>query len=244
MLAEPSNKTIQGVRETIGVNGKRVQEAVQMLRQWLELQRHLPQEIENGRLEQMFLRCKASLERTKKVLDMYYSLRNIIPEVLCDRDPEAPWFARAVKQQIIVPLPKLTEDYSRVTLIRLENPDPETYSALDFVKLLFMIEDVRLYEDYFASDTIVIDLKGTTLTVAAKWTLPILKKFRMCCEEGYSTRIHVHFGADCQKKLLSYRNWFLEQEKVKTDESRRPTKKVSRCDLFGFEGSFRTLSLD
>jgi hypothetical protein len=47
-----------------------------------------------------------------------------------------------------------------------------------------------------------------------------------------------------KKKLKSYRNWFLEQENVKVDESRRPGKSFNASDLFGFEGSFRQLNVD
>jgi hypothetical protein len=47
-----------------------------------------------------------------------------------------------------------------------------------------------------------------------------------------------------KEKLESYRSWFLEQDEVKVDESKRPGKSFSFSDLFGFEGSFRQLRLD
>jgi hypothetical protein len=47
-----------------------------------------------------------------------------------------------------------------------------------------------------------------------------------------------------KKKLESYRSWFLEQESVKVDESKRPGKSFNTSDLFGFEGSFRQLNFD
>ena len=47
-----------------------------------------------------------------------------------------------------------------------------------------------------------------------------------------------------KKKLESYRNWFLEQENVKVDESKRPDKSFNMSDLFGFEGTFRQLNVD
>jgi hypothetical protein len=46
------------------------------------------------------------------------------------------------------------------------------------------------------------------------------------------------------KKLESYKDWFIEQEKLKSDESRRIGKAVTSSDLFGFEGSFRKLNVD
>jgi hypothetical protein len=47
-----------------------------------------------------------------------------------------------------------------------------------------------------------------------------------------------------KKKLESYRDWFLEQENKKVDESKRPDKSFNISDLFGFEGSFRQLNVD
>jgi hypothetical protein len=32
------------------------------------------------------------MERTKACLDMYFSLKNIVPEFLTDRDPTGDWF--------------------------------------------------------------------------------------------------------------------------------------------------------
>jgi hypothetical protein len=46
------------------------------------------------------------------------------------------------------------------------------------------------------------------------------------------------------KKLESYRDWFLEQDNMKSDESKRPGKSLDSGDLFGFEGSFRKLNVD
>jgi hypothetical protein len=47
-----------------------------------------------------------------------------------------------------------------------------------------------------------------------------------------------------KKKLESYRDWFLEQENIKVDESKRPDKSFNISDLFGFEESFRQLNVD
>lgn len=47
-----------------------------------------------------------------------------------------------------------------------------------------------------------------------------------------------------QAKLMQRREWFLEQEKVKVNESLRSNSVIDPDDLFGVPGTFRKLNLD
>ena len=46
------------------------------------------------------------------------------------------------------------------------------------------------------------------------------------------------------KKVEGYKSWFVEEEKYCTDEKKRPGKPKTQQDLFGLEGSFRSLNVD
>jgi hypothetical protein len=46
------------------------------------------------------------------------------------------------------------------------------------------------------------------------------------------------------KKIESYHDIFLEREKYKCDESKRPDSRFSKSELLGYEGSFRKLQID
>uniref|UniRef100_A0A1B6KNR0 CRAL-TRIO domain-containing protein n=1 Tax=Graphocephala atropunctata TaxID=36148 RepID=A0A1B6KNR0_9HEMI len=56
----------------------------------------------------------------------------------------------------------------------------------------------------------------------------------------------IEYLNDCwQQKVESYREWFLQDTNRKVDESKRPEKSVYKSkQLFGIEGSFKTLTLD
>ncbi|KAJ9598616.1 hypothetical protein L9F63_010706, partial [Diploptera punctata] len=47
-----------------------------------------------------------------------------------------------------------------------------------------------------------------------------------------------------KNKLKSHRNWFMDHEKKKSDETKRPSGQDYNSDLFGYDGSFRQLSID
>jgi hypothetical protein len=48
-----------------------------------------------------------------------------------------------------------------------------------------------------------------------------------------------------KKKIEARRAWFLEDEKYRTDETKRPGgRPKTQEDLFGLDGSFRQLNVD
>ncbi|XP_069698955.1 retinol-binding protein pinta-like isoform X2 [Periplaneta americana] len=47
-----------------------------------------------------------------------------------------------------------------------------------------------------------------------------------------------------KKYVESRREWFLQQDKLKSVESKRPGKAMNHGNIFGFEGSFRQLGFD
>ncbi|XP_069698964.1 alpha-tocopherol transfer protein-like [Periplaneta americana] len=299
-----TKETITGVRSILGLDQKKITRAVNAIREWLQQQPHLPQDLDDSQLERIFLRCKRSVERVKEVIDMYYTLRTALPEIFSGRDPSQQWFKTNTNLRLILPLPKLTEDLDRITLSVIMDPDPDKYIVYDTMKLLFMILDIRMRDDYFVSDIFVVDVGNLTVGHAAKYTIPIWKKLEVCCLRGYNTRvkaihvinvpsffeatlnmvktllkpkmaarIHIHrkgsesllqhiptkilpkeYGGGAGsmldlwsmwvKKLESNREWFLKQEQLKSDESKRPGKSIDTGEIFGFQGSFRRLSLD
>ncbi|KAJ9584957.1 hypothetical protein L9F63_020706 [Diploptera punctata] len=299
-----NDETIADIRRRAGLDAKKITRAIQAIREWLDQQPHLPHDIDDGQLEKLFVRCKTSVERSKETLDMYYALKTALPEIFSNRDPTQDWFKRVTNVRTFLPLPQSTEDLDRVTVAALLDPDPDKYSVEDSLKLIFMCADLRLRDDYFMSDILIIDLKNISVQHLAKYTLPIFKKLEACIFKGFNTRvkavhvinapqfvdatvniakqilkpkiaarIHVHrkgadslknslpvkvlpseFGgeagklrdlwADWVKKMEDNREWFLEQERYKSDETKRPGKSIDSGELFGFQGSFRRLSLD
>jgi hypothetical protein len=50
---------------------------------------------DGGRLERWLIRCKNSTEKVKKTLDLYYTLRTNIPDIMTGWDTKGEWFKTA-----------------------------------------------------------------------------------------------------------------------------------------------------
>jgi hypothetical protein len=85
----------------------------------------------------------------------------------------------------VCPLSRLTEDCSRVTVVGCLEPDPSKIIVQDILKLSFMVQDVRMCEDYCISDIYIMDYNRFTVGHVSKVTLPILKKMELCAMVGY-----------------------------------------------------------
>ncbi|PNF22552.1 hypothetical protein B7P43_G13681 [Cryptotermes secundus] len=298
------------IYEELGLNEQDVEDYVKMLKEWLHKQPHLPHINDDLRLERVVLQCKGRMEIAKSVIDMYFTLRGKIPEVLSNRDPFAPWFKDLTDRILVVPLPNLTNDFCRVTIIAAINPPPDIrkFDPVDIMKLAFMVQDIRLAEDIMLADIIICDVQKGTPAHAAKFTLPFFKKLALCALRGYKARVktvHVlnatqlmdavfrlgkavvkqkhrdrlivhrdgylkgydslheyippkilprEYGGEAgsildmwaqwKEKIYSYREWFLKEGALTSDESKRPEKAIDTGELFGFEGSFRQLNVD
>jgi hypothetical protein len=60
------------------------------------------------------------------------------------------------------------------------DPDPSKTVVLDILKLWFMVQEIRMFEDYCLSDIYIMDYNNFTVGHISKVTLPALKKMEVC----------------------------------------------------------------
>ncbi|KAK3927692.1 Alpha-tocopherol transfer protein-like [Frankliniella fusca] len=308
--AEEEQRIYSGV-ETDAASVKR--DALQ-LRQWLLDQPHLPDVPEEDLpwLERYLVCSKNSLERAKRGLDCYFTVRSEAPAIFADRDSDTSAFKRTFDYTYVVTLPKLTPALHRVHVYAYAPPDAyggdlNDFSFEDLYRRMSMTMDVKFREDLCAGEVCVLDLQHNTAGHMAKFTavLPFVKNFFACSLAAYPARIHqIHVinapsymstieglikpflkkkiqdrviihppGLDSffehvpkamlpkdyggeekslkelsdawRTKIEAYRPWFLAQEGVKSDESRRVGDKTAlQEEIFGCQGSFRQLTVD
>ncbi|XP_034239588.1 alpha-tocopherol transfer protein-like [Thrips palmi] len=284
------------------------------LRQWLRDEPHLPDltDEDDAWLERYLVCSKNSLERAKRGLDCYFTVRSEAPGIFADRDSESAAFKRTFDFTYVATLPKLTKDLHRVHIHAYAPPesyggDMADFSFEDLYRRLSMTMDIKFREDLCAGEVCVLDLQHNTGTHMAKLTatLPFVRNFFACSLAAYPARIHqihvinapsymstieslikpflkkkiqdrviIHppgldsfyehvpkamlprdYGGDeaslkelsdkWRQKIEAYRGWFLAQEGVKSDESKRVGDKSALAEeIFGCQGSFRQLTVD
>ncbi|XP_073996332.1 alpha-tocopherol transfer protein-like [Rhodnius prolixus] len=308
-LVQPNLDMQAMIRTELNEDVSTREKDLEHIKEWLKRQPHLPPFEDDGRIMTFLRGCKFSLEKTKRKLDMYFTMRAAVPEFFSNRDPTRKEFKEVMDIFHFPPLPGLPANGRRVIVMRTLDPKGELPSVTEAMKAVLMIGDIRLKEELtgVAGDVYIFDASIATpshfATHFSKFTPALIKKFLICVQEGYpvklkevhvinttpmvdtiinfvkpflkekiKNRIHVHpdleslhkqipkeilpteYGGDAGpiaainakwlEKMISYKDWFLEQEKLKADESKRPGKPKTYGDLFGMEGSFKQLTID
>ncbi|KAF5287381.1 hypothetical protein FQA39_LY15919 [Lamprigera yunnana] len=163
------------------------------IRQWLSKQQHLKVRFDDDQIVAFLRGSKYSLQKAKKKIDVYFTIRTLAPEVFHDRDP----FQKAIQEIInagcILPLPNPdNKDGARIIIWYMTNANPETMSFVNLCLVFFMILDILLKED----DNAIVS--GVTLWLEAtnysekyipQVTPTAMKKYFNCIEKAYPLRI-------------------------------------------------------
>ncbi|RZC41489.1 CRAL TRIO domain containing protein [Asbolus verrucosus] len=191
LLVQASPELQIEIRKIINEDVNRKEQDLETIKEWLRKQPHLPNTWDEARLKSFLRGCNYSLERCKSKLDMYFTMRGLVPEIFSNRDIFRPEMQEIVKIADFVVMPNLTPDGKRVTIIAASKFDFDTPDIANFCKLVFMIGDVRLEVEKcgIAGDVYVLDADLDLPKHFLKVSLTMLKKFIICAQKAYPTKI-------------------------------------------------------
>jgi hypothetical protein len=106
------------------------------LRQWIHHMPHLRARLDDQFLVTFLRSAKHNIERAMRKIEMFYTCRTSLPELMMNRDPLDPKILEIVRLGIGLPLP-LTDkpDSPRVILIRPGAYDATRYKMIDIMKV-------------------------------------------------------------------------------------------------------------
>ncbi|XP_069360357.1 alpha-tocopherol transfer protein-like [Maniola hyperantus] len=161
------------------------------IKDWLNKQPHLPNDVEDILLRRFYLSCDQSLERVKKTIDLFFTIRSTTPELFLKRDPWAPEIRRVFEIADMCPLPHKTKENYRVFIYGLNNPDYDLFNFVDAVKTFFMLADTRLTEedDIPSGEIPIFDTNNITLKFIGKINLAILRKYMLYTQASIPIRL-------------------------------------------------------
>lgn len=218
-LVQPSGDMSVKIREELREpdSADAVAKDVAAIRVWLESQPHLPKDMDDGRIRTFLRGCKFSPEKVKQKLDMYYTMRNAIPEFFTDRDINRPELSEILDVVHMPPLPGLTPNGRRVVMLRSSDKDFIPNNVADAMKITMMIGDIRLAEEKVgvAGDVYILDASVASPAHFAKFTPAIVKKFLICVQEAYPVKlkeVHVINVSPIVDTIVNFVKPFLKEK--------------------------------
>ncbi|KAB0797733.1 hypothetical protein PPYR_08726 [Photinus pyralis] len=184
---------------------ERAKHDIHLIHEWHRKQPHLNFPIDD-QLILSFLRCtKFSIERTKQKIDNYYTMRTLVPEILCNRDPFSAEIQAVLSAGVVLPLPNRDEDGCKIILCNYRsNLNANTMHCSIIVKVICMVLDILLRED----DDVVVnglktwaECKGCPSEFSKQVTPSFLKKATCVTENGFPFRVQGIYTKNCPALL-------------------------------------------
>ncbi|XP_041971721.1 alpha-tocopherol transfer protein-like isoform X2 [Aricia agestis] len=216
-LEQPTGEMWQRIRDELNEKPENNERDLQHIKEWLKQEPHLPDECDDQRIMTFLRGCKFSLEKCKRKLDMYYTMRTAVPEFFENRDINSPEMKEIISQIQMPALPGLTPEGRRVVVMRGIDKDIQTPNVANAFKLALMMGDVRLAEEKegVAGDVYILDASVATPSHFAKFTPTIVKKFLVCVQEAYPVKlkqIHIINVSPLIDKIVQFVKPFLKEK--------------------------------
>ncbi|TGZ54118.1 Alpha-tocopherol transfer protein-like protein [Temnothorax longispinosus] len=217
LLIQPTDEMSKQIRVELNENAATRDKDLEIIKEWLVKQPHLPKFEDDQRLMTFLRGCKFSLEKCKRKLDMYFTMRAVVPEFFSNRDITRPVLQEIAKLIHIPPLPGLTKKGCRVIVMRGVDKEAPTPNIPETMKMVFMIGDIRLSEEEHgvAGDVYILDASVATPTHFAKFTPALVKKFLVCAMEAYPVKlkeVHVVNISPLVDTILNFVKPFLKEK--------------------------------
>ncbi|GLV36821.1 uncharacterized protein CBL_02344 [Carabus blaptoides fortunei] len=218
-LIQPSGEMLKKIQQELNENIATRDSDLETIKEWLRKQPHLPDAWDDARIMTYLRGCKFSLEKTKRKLDMYFTMKTAVPEFFADRDITKKNLQDIVTIANVPALPGLTPEGRRVIIFRGLDKDIPTPNIADGMKVILMIGDVRLAAEEVgvAGDVYILDASVATANHLSKVTPGLVKKFLVCVQEAYPVKlkeVHVVNVSPIVDTIINFVKPFLK-EKIK-----------------------------
>ncbi|XP_045516584.1 alpha-tocopherol transfer protein-like [Pieris brassicae] len=218
LMIQPSGEVWQKIRAELKEDVNTRDKDLATIKEWLRKQPHLPDQWEDNPLMTFLRGSSFSLEKCKRKLDMYFTMRAACPEFFTNRDATSPVLRDVLRSKLQgPPLPGVTPNGRRVTICRGLDSSLSPQQVTDTLKLALMIGDVRLMEETegVAGDIYVLDGAVLGPSLLAKLAPSTVKKFMICVQEAYPVKlkeIHIINTSPIVERFVTFVKPFLKEK--------------------------------
>ncbi|XP_059050190.1 alpha-tocopherol transfer protein-like [Achroia grisella] len=218
LLVQPSGEIWKKIRIDLNEDVNTRDQDLAAIKEWLRKQPHLPDEWEERALMTFLRGSSFSLEKCKRKLDMYFTMRAACPEFFTNRDATSPELNEILTNKIQgPPLSGITPNGRRVTICRGSHPNLDSQEITDTLKLALMIGDIRLLEELegVSGDVYVLDAAVLGPSLLAKLSPSTIKKFMICVQEAYPVKlkeVHIVNTSPIVETFLNFVKPFLKEK--------------------------------
>ncbi|XP_013200525.1 alpha-tocopherol transfer protein-like [Amyelois transitella] len=193
MIRELTPELAKIAEEELNEKPTQIADDLRYLKEWIAKQPHLIARTDDQWLVGLLRGCKFSLEKVKKKLDLYYTLKTTAPDITLRIKPTDPKFLDFLRLGTCVFLPKPKNQlYPRVLLIRPGAYDPEKNHVADIMCILYYLVQIVVLEDDVATvigTRILVDYQGVTMSHFSQGTPTVLKKLVAVSQDSMPLRL-------------------------------------------------------
>eukprot|EP00090_Calanus_glacialis_P005872 TRINITY_DN14569_c0_g1_i1.p1 TRINITY_DN14569_c0_g1~~TRINITY_DN14569_c0_g1_i1.p1 ORF type:complete len:304 (-),score=96.45 TRINITY_DN14569_c0_g1_i1:50-904(-) len=166
-----------------------MEENISNIQNWIKTTPHMKNIRQDEPFLRMFLRgCNYKLEATKDKLDMYFTVRTLLPVWFDNWDPAQASLEAIFSAGIYLPLRGYDKKGRYVSLLRIKQVNPGTMAVDDIYKCFIMLFAMLLEGNIQAQtkgQVMILDEEGFTTSHAFMMTPSTLKKLMVVFQEAY-----------------------------------------------------------
>lgn len=177
------------VRKKWNKSREDVQKDIKIIKDWIKTQQHLPEVPNDNMIEFILTNCKFSIEKTKKNVDMYYTIRTLMPNVFEKGNPQLPENQAIFDSICQVALPKLTDSLHRIIVLKFKEDKKGLFDPYKMLLYGANFSEIRMHEDLVMGDIFLIDCEYFKMNHIIKFTPTFLKASLFAMENVWSHRL-------------------------------------------------------